>query len=306
MFLLINKETKVQTCFTAIKKDVINYVLILELLDGKKEKYQFRSEQKMNEKIKSIASQTYLELNLDIVKLSNITSSSKTDGHNTYNIVYLLDSGTKVIESFDRAKDRDIKYSSLLTLDVGGSSPSGGGTKDYRDLENKPTINGVELNGNLSAARLGIKTSEIVNDIGYVKKDTSDLTNYYVKDETYNREEIEEKLKKGSGIPVITGTYANPIIASNLSFGVYVISGIVQSNERNQDTENVKMSIYSVWQEEDRTLFWEEERGDMPQRYVIFNHDEGEKIETGESTNNFEQFVIDYVRNAEIDGGEIR
>jgi len=41
-----------------------------------------------------------------------------------------------------------------MTLSGGG----GGGTSDYPDLTNKPQINGIELNGNLTAAQLGFAT----------------------------------------------------------------------------------------------------------------------------------------------------
>ena len=297
MFILIDNDTKVQTCFAAIKKDAINCILVLELVDGKREKYQFRSEHKMNEKIKSIASQTYLELNLDIVKLSNITSVTETDDGSVHNIIYMLESGTKVVESFDCIKNRDKKYNSLLTLGINNS--------DYNSLWNKPSINGVELVGDVSVSDLGIKTSEIINDSNYVKKDTSELTNYYVKDSTYNRNEIDEIVKRGSGIPIISGTEANPLIASDIKFGVYVISGIVQSTPVSFENVNIKMGIYSVWQEDNRTIFWEERKGNSPQTYVIFSHDYGVDPVVDQVSCDFEEFVENYVSNALIDGGEI-
>ena len=45
-----------------------------------------------------------------------------------------------------------------------------GGTSDYNDLINKPSINGVELNGDKTTADLGIptKTSQLENDSGFI------------------------------------------------------------------------------------------------------------------------------------------
>ena len=63
------------------------------------------------------------------------------------------------------------------------------GTSDYNDLDNKPSINGVELIGDVDSDDLGItvptKTSELDNDSGYITSSdippipskTSDLTN---------------------------------------------------------------------------------------------------------------------------------
>lgn len=306
MFILINKDTKKQTCFTSIAKNIADYSIVLTLMDGNKQAYKFCSDKQMNARLEDIAGQTYVELNLDIVKLSNITSTTRTDENNTHSIVYILDSGTKIVETFDREKERDDKFNSLLTLNVGGSTPSGGGTKNYNDLENKPSINGVELVGNTPVSKLGIKTSEIINDSGYVKKDTSDLTNYYVKDDLYNRDEIDAKISTGSGIPVLSGTYQNPIIADSLSFGVYVISGIVQSTNRNTTTANVTMSMYSVWPEEDRTMLWEEKKGDIAQQYYFFYKEIGKEPDSGRSIGNLEEVVNELIGSSTIDGGEIR
>lgn len=45
-----------------------------------------------------------------------------------------------------------------------------GGTKDYDQLDNKPSINNVELSGNKTLSDLGIatKTSELVNDSDFI------------------------------------------------------------------------------------------------------------------------------------------
>lgn len=62
------------------------------------------------------------------------------------------------------------------TFDVMDGQGGGGGTSDYSDLTNKPSINNVTLTGNKSLADLGIaaasavptKTSDLTNDSGYI------------------------------------------------------------------------------------------------------------------------------------------
>jgi hypothetical protein len=65
------------------------------------------------------------------------------------------------------------------------STKVNGGTTDYKQLANKPKINGIELIGNKTTDELGIviptKLSELENDKGYIDKTA--LNNYYTKDE---------------------------------------------------------------------------------------------------------------------------
>ena len=49
-------------------------------------------------------------------------------------------------------------YGSYDTPNLKGSGGGGGGTFDYDELDNKPTINGVELVGNKTTEELGITT----------------------------------------------------------------------------------------------------------------------------------------------------
>lgn len=69
--------------------------------------------------------------------------------------------------------------------EAGGGS---GGTNNYEKLNNKPSINGVELVGNKTTSELGIniptvptKLSAFENDKGYI--DNTALDKYYTKDE---------------------------------------------------------------------------------------------------------------------------
>lgn len=66
--------------------------------------------------------------------------------------------------------DPNIKTESVslgldVYLDAGGSgtgSGDGEGTSDYNNLENKPTINGVQLEGNMTFSDLGIQVKDHV------------------------------------------------------------------------------------------------------------------------------------------------
>lgn len=74
------------------------------------------------------------------------------------------------------------------TLTISGQA---GGTADYSELTNKPSINNVELNGNKTTSDLGIVIPDVSD---FITKDVDDLTNYYKKSETYTQTEINNKL----------------------------------------------------------------------------------------------------------------
>lgn len=74
-----------------------------------------------------------------------------------------------------------IEAGSNITLEQEGStltiSSTGGGTSDYSDLSNKPSINNVTLSGNKTTSDLGINIPDVSN---FITKDVNDLT-YYTK-----------------------------------------------------------------------------------------------------------------------------
>lgn len=57
------------------------------------------------------------------------------------------------------------EYPDKVTNPFWGSSPTPGGTTDYNDLENKPSINGVTLEGDLSLEDLGISQVTMYADL---------------------------------------------------------------------------------------------------------------------------------------------
>ena len=83
-----------------------------------------------------------------------------------------------------------IEAGTNITLDQEGStltinSTASGGTSDYTDLTNKPSINNVTLSGNKSLNDLGIQPSG-----NYITKAVNDLENYYIKTETFTKQEV--------------------------------------------------------------------------------------------------------------------
>ena len=65
----------------------------------------------------------------------------------------------------------------------------------YNELTNKPQINNVTLQGNKSWQDLGLpsiptKVSDLENDTGFITKTVNNLTNYYLKTDTYTKTEV--------------------------------------------------------------------------------------------------------------------
>ncbi len=88
-----------------------------------------------------------------------------------------------------------LSYSMDMKLDVGGEGSGGGVTTDYNNLDNKPSVNNVELVGNKSLKEIGVQpagdyaskgdipslTSQLVNDSGFITEH-QDLSSYATKD----------------------------------------------------------------------------------------------------------------------------
>ena len=77
--------------------------------------------------------------------------------------------------------DADLNIS-RLDADIRTLRLGDGGTTNYNDLTNKPSINSVTLTGNKTTSDLNIKTSDLDNDAGFITNadiptKTSDLTN---------------------------------------------------------------------------------------------------------------------------------
>lgn len=104
--------------------------------------------------------------------------------------------------------------------------PGGGGTSDYADLENKPKINGTELNGDLSAEDLGLQDSINVNQ-GGTTSSTPELSDININGTQYaiSKPYINETIPQFSftaklntiRIPGNSVYYTVPAISTNIT-----------------------------------------------------------------------------------------
>ena len=105
----------------------------------------------------------------------------KLDGLSNYN-------DTKIKEEIESKQDELISGQNIKTINnqsILGSGniiieSSSGGSSNYQDLNNKPSINNVELNGNKTLEELGIQPK------GNYLTEHQDLSNYYNKTEINN------------------------------------------------------------------------------------------------------------------------
>lgn len=72
----------------------------------------------------------------------------------------------------------------------------------------------VDLSGYAKVEQLPDSTSDLVNDSGFITRLVADLANYYAKSETYNREEIDQKV---SSIPKFSVAVVSALPSENIS-----------------------------------------------------------------------------------------
>lgn len=111
---------------------------------------------------------------------------------NTDDIIDLQNNKQDVLISGENIKtinNESILGNGNIEIDVGSIN--------YNDLENKPKINNVELNGNMSLSELGIQPSgnyalesEIPDVSNFITNTVDDLLNYYKKSETFTKQEV--------------------------------------------------------------------------------------------------------------------
>lgn len=102
-------------------------------------------------------------------------------------------------------------------------------SSNYNSLINKPSINGVSLLGDLNSINLRIIDDATVSALS-----------------TYSSEKILEEMKKVIVVNELIGTEENPLIASDLKIGSYIISGIVQSSQNNKQSFQVSRKQYLI------------------------------------------------------------
>lgn len=114
-------------------------------------------------------------------------------------------------------------------------------SSNYNSLINKPSINGVSLAGDLNSVNIRVIDDATVSALS-----------------TYSSEKILEEMKKVIVVNELIGTEENPLIASDLKIGSYIISGIVQSSQDNKQSFQVSRKQYLVNKDNQGiTIFWE-------------------------------------------------
>lgn len=161
----------------------------------------------------------------------------------------------------------------------------------YNDLLDKPTINNVELKGNVTLDDLNLMDKEQVQSaINNVIDDSeASLT------KTYSSSKIESL----SGIKVLTGTAEKPIIVSELETGNYVLSGTVQSSEINTTTQTLSKKVYTVEKGDSETVVWYEN----PKTHITYTYT-FDTVGTNAPEEQDEIYITEtQLKQAVIDGG---
>ena len=162
------------------------------------------------------------------------------------------------------------------------------GTSRYPNLSEKPSINGIELNGDLTTAELGIINDTEITDVA-----------------TWSSKYILEQLENFSVTKELVGTYEKPIIASHLELGSYVLSGIVQSSDENTAIIEVPRKQYFINREiENTTVLWDANPYTKTQYYIVFLHTGKQEPSSHTIEILTKETFKEYISEAEFDCGE--
>jgi len=224
--------------------------------------YQKVSKDQMDEdllmKIKSNPNLSMAELMPFIDALGDyifLTNKPKING-----VVLEGDKSTEDLKIYSKVGADIVTFTDGETLQEKYDNGSfGNGANDYAKLNNKPTINGIVLNGDLTAASLGI-----IDDTAPSTQGT--WSSAYIKQQIDTAPAV---------ITSISGTDEKPIIAADLLLGSYVISGKIQSSQNNVTTIRVsKPRQYIVNRDvEGTTVLWEQNPFAASQYYIVFYHE---------------------------------
>lgn len=156
-------------------------------------------------------------------------------------------------------------------------------SSNYNSLINKPSINGVSLLGDLNSVNLRIIDDATISALS-----------------TYSSEKILEEMKKVIVVNELIGTEENPLIASDLKMGSYIISGIVQSSQNNKQSFQVSRKQYLINKDNQGiTIFWECNPWTKDVYYIVFYDEEKTPFD---KTNTY--LTKEDLEAATLDGGE--
>lgn len=157
-------------------------------------------------------------------------------------------------------------------------------SSNYNSLINKPSINGVLLENDQNSIKIRVIDDNTISALS-----------------TYSSEKILEEMKKIIVVNELIGTEENPIIASELKIGSYIISGIVQSSLENTQSFKVSRKQYLVNRDNQGiTIFWEYNPWTKNVYYIVFYNEEGKT--PFDKTNVY--LTKEDLETATLDGGE--
>lgn len=157
-------------------------------------------------------------------------------------------------------------------------------SSNYNSLVNRPSINGVLLENDQDSIKIRIIDDDTISALS-----------------TYSSEKILEEMKKVIVVNELIGTEENPIIASELKIGSYIISGIVQSSLENTQSFKVSRKQYLVNRDNQGiTIFWECNPWTKNVYYIVFYNEEGKT--PFDKTNVY--LTKEDLETATLDGGE--
>lgn len=96
---------------------------------------------------------------------------------------------------------------------------------DYAQLDDLPEVPVKSVNGKVGDVNISVptKTSDLTNDSGFITKAVGDLTNYYLKSQTYTKEEVNGLI---SAIPKFSISVVSSLPTSNISATtIYLVGG---------------------------------------------------------------------------------
>ena len=171
----------------------------------------------------------------------NKSDNFKTSSSITY-------ASTKALVDGLETKQNKLTAGNNITIEndvISATGGSSGGTSNYNDLSNKPKINNVELSGNKSLSDLGIatKTSDLTNDSGFITKLVNDLSNYYLKSETYTKTEVNNLIGQ---IGSIQFQVVNELPLTGNSSYIYLVPS---SNPTTQNIKDEYMWNNNAWEQ---------------------------------------------------------
>ena len=138
---------------------------------------------------------------ITLSSLSGYATESYVNNHHDFTKQAVLESGVNI----KTINNESILGEGNITIEGGGS-----GTGDYDDLENKPSINNVELSGNKTASDLGLQ--ETIQDLAEIRSSASaGLTALQADD-----------IEAGEGINISDSSEGKIVVSNTLDVGYSV------------------------------------------------------------------------------------